>query len=244
MARLVIFDTTVRGVDLPPGPVILGRSKRADVPIRDEILSRKHCTIVPTASGWNLIDLNSSNGTYLNGLRVEKSELKPDDVIEIGNTVIVLLDTDSWRRGEGLTRLRNPLKAQELVQTLKRRAVVPGREVPGREKAAGAIPPGERRVRKPLPARERRRARAGARALEGLEGGDILSLPIARDVLEAYAFHRLVSHAARGSPRLRKLLERILERLATREAFGADLAGLRDLVRKVVGEEIARVVGV
>ena len=82
MARLVIFDETVRGLDLPKHPVILGRSQKVDVPIHDPILSRKHCSIVPAGSGLCLIDLNSSNGTYLNGQPIERSELKFDDIIE------------------------------------------------------------------------------------------------------------------------------------------------------------------
>jgi len=51
MARLMIFDDCVRGLDLPEHAIIVGRSKRVDVPIRDRILSRKHCSIIPMESG-------------------------------------------------------------------------------------------------------------------------------------------------------------------------------------------------
>lgn len=118
MARLMIFDDCVRGLDLPDHAIIVGRSKRVDVPIRDRILSRKHCSIIPMESGFSLVDLKSQNGTFVNGSRIEKAELEYDDVIEIGETVIVILDTDSWERGEGLTRLRNPVKAQDLIQRI------------------------------------------------------------------------------------------------------------------------------
>ena len=123
MARLMIFDDRVRGLDLPDHAIIVGRSKRVDVPISDRILSRKHCSIIPMESGCSIVDLKSQNGTFVNGSRIDKAELEYDDVIEIGETVIVILDTDSWERGEGLTRLRNPVKAQDLIQRINRKTV-------------------------------------------------------------------------------------------------------------------------
>ncbi|MEE3053597.1 MAG: FHA domain-containing protein [Planctomycetota bacterium] len=137
MARLMIFDDRVRGLDLPDHAIIVGRSKRVDVPISDRILSRKHCSIIPMESGCSIVDLKSQNGTFVNGSRIDKAELEYDDVIEIGETVIVILDTDSWERGEGLTRLRNPVKAQDLIQRINRKTVPVSDLAPGAGVAAG-----------------------------------------------------------------------------------------------------------
>ena len=137
MARLMIFDDRVRGLDLPEHAIIVGRSKRVDVPISDRILSRKHCSIIPMESGCSIVDLKSQNGTFVNGSRIDKAELEYDDVIEIGETVIVILDTDSWERGEGLTRLRNPVKAQDLIQRINRKTVPVSDLAPGAGVAAG-----------------------------------------------------------------------------------------------------------
>ena len=136
MARLMIFDDRVRGLDLPEHAIIVGRSKRVDVPISDRILSRKHCSIIPVESGCTIVDLKSQNGTFVNGSRIDKAELEYDDVIEIGETVIVILDTDSWERGEGLTRLRNPVKAQDLIQRINRKTVPVSDLAPGAGAAA------------------------------------------------------------------------------------------------------------
>ena len=73
-------------------------------------------------SGFSIVDLKSQNGTFVNGERIDKADLEYDDVIEIGETVMVILDTDSWNRGEGLTRLRNPVKAQEQIQKINGKA--------------------------------------------------------------------------------------------------------------------------
>src|SRR2546422_6154269 len=102
MARLVIFDDRVRGMELPGRPVLIGRSRKNDLPINDGLLSRKHCSVVPMGTGYRLMDLKSSNGTYLNGKRIEKVDLHVDDIIEIGHTVIVFLEDGVWSRGEGL----------------------------------------------------------------------------------------------------------------------------------------------
>ena len=51
MARLVIFDDRMRGLDLPEHAVVIGRSRKVDVPISDGILSRKHCSILPVDGG-------------------------------------------------------------------------------------------------------------------------------------------------------------------------------------------------
>jgi pSer/pThr/pTyr-binding forkhead associated (FHA) protein len=118
MAKLVVFDETVRGVELPECGVVIGRSRRVDLPLEDRLLSRKHCIIVPVNDTYCVADLKSANGTFLNGVQVMHSVLEFDDVIEVGNTVLVFLDSGTWERGEGLTSLRNPVKAQELIQRL------------------------------------------------------------------------------------------------------------------------------
>jgi hypothetical protein len=51
MARLVIFDEAVRGLDLPKRPVILGRSQRAEVPLPDPDLWRERCGLISVGGG-------------------------------------------------------------------------------------------------------------------------------------------------------------------------------------------------
>ncbi|HVR74147.1 MAG TPA: FHA domain-containing protein [Planctomycetota bacterium] len=249
MARLVIFDETVRGVDLPSRPVILGRSKKTDIPIHDEVLSRKHCTIVPAteegassraaAPGLRLIDLNSSNGTYLNGSRIKRSALKFDDIIEIGNTVIVLLDTDTWNRGDGLTRLRNPLKAQELIQAIKKRS--------GLAKSKNGAPaPGESasKPRRPAGARSRQKGKAAAAPGPPDVLSDFLSGPLAAELMEAYVLHQIVALGAKRSRKLRKMLRSVLERiLLERPLPGGPLGGGMDQLRAAVRSAVAEVLG-
>ncbi|MHC5039547.1 MAG: SpoIIE family protein phosphatase [Planctomycetota bacterium] len=70
------------------GPVTIGRSKRNKIRLRDDLISRKHCRIYPRGGGFHLDDLDSRNGTWLNGARIQSSPLKPGDVIDVGRCTL------------------------------------------------------------------------------------------------------------------------------------------------------------
>jgi hypothetical protein len=72
-----------------PGGATMGRSRHCDVMVDDPNVSRKHAEIRPRGGSWVLSDLSSTNGSRLNGRRLEGSEvLKPGDEIELGTSVI------------------------------------------------------------------------------------------------------------------------------------------------------------
>jgi pSer/pThr/pTyr-binding forkhead associated (FHA) protein len=193
MPRLIVFDDQVRGVDLPEGTVIIGRSKKSDVPIRDTILSRKHCAIVATGDSYRVVDLKSSNGTFLNGSAIDKAELSYDDVIEIGNTVMVFMESEVWQRGEGLARLRNPVKAQELIQRIRlneeKKKRIPVRRLLARKRGA-----------------ERARDLIRSVPLLDGDGGDAFI-----DVLEDFGVYKTMSLLLRNRPEIRRLVAESIE---------------------------------
>jgi hypothetical protein len=72
-----------------PAGVVLGRSRQSDVMVDDPNVSREHAEVRPRGGSWVLSDLNSTNGSRLNGRRVDHPEvLKPGDEIELGTTVL------------------------------------------------------------------------------------------------------------------------------------------------------------
>lgn len=72
-----------------PGGVTLGRSRQCDVMLDDPNVSRTHAEIRARGGSWILTDLGSTNGSRLNGRRVDGSEvLKPGDEIELGTSRI------------------------------------------------------------------------------------------------------------------------------------------------------------
>lgn len=53
--------------------VVLGRSSEAQFQVEDDGISRKHAKVVALGDGrFQLVDLASTNGTYLNGLKVQR----------------------------------------------------------------------------------------------------------------------------------------------------------------------------
>jgi signal transduction histidine kinase len=69
--------------------VRVGRSSD-DLPLTDYTVSRRHAEISPQGRGWYLTDLKSSNGTYVNGSRLERPvRLKHGDQIRLGSTLMV-----------------------------------------------------------------------------------------------------------------------------------------------------------
>jgi two-component system cell cycle response regulator len=72
--------------------VILGRALAADVRVNDTKVSRKHAKITvnegPGSNEYVLTDLNSRNGTYLNGQRVKSQVLRNGDKIAIGDHIL------------------------------------------------------------------------------------------------------------------------------------------------------------
>jgi pSer/pThr/pTyr-binding forkhead associated (FHA) protein len=66
----------------------IGRSSQNNLIVKDLGASRFHCKILPDAGQLLLVDLESSNGTYLNNVRIQESQaLQNGDKIKIGDTI-------------------------------------------------------------------------------------------------------------------------------------------------------------
>lgn len=63
------------------GPVLVGRARDCQLRLDDEGLSRRHARLLPTAEGLQVEDLGSTNGTMLNGQRVERAMAHAGDEI-------------------------------------------------------------------------------------------------------------------------------------------------------------------
>lgn len=79
--------------------LLIGRSDHNDIPISSRFISRHHALLVRHGSSTFLMDLNSTNGTFVNAKRVSNHVLVHDDVITIGHHKIKFHDTDARIRG-------------------------------------------------------------------------------------------------------------------------------------------------
>jgi len=67
---------------------ILGRLDTNTIPVKDGKASREHAKIYKQGSAFAIVDLNSSNGTFVNGQKITKRMLEPGDEISIGVVVM------------------------------------------------------------------------------------------------------------------------------------------------------------
>jgi hypothetical protein len=69
-------------------PLVIGRVPSADLCLDDEQVSWRHAQIERTGETFSVADLDSTNGTLVNGQRVSQSSLRDGDRIQIGRTVL------------------------------------------------------------------------------------------------------------------------------------------------------------
>ena len=83
-ARLVSLDGGA-SVDIEKDLVLVGRDEDCDVRLEHKSISKLHCVIVKTDGLLLLRDLGSTNGTRVNGQRVRRAALLPNDTLAIAN---------------------------------------------------------------------------------------------------------------------------------------------------------------
>ena len=69
--------------------VVIGRSKDCDIQVADPNVSRRHAEVRQEGAAHWVVDLDSTNGTEVNGRRLKRAKLRPGDTITVGSTELV-----------------------------------------------------------------------------------------------------------------------------------------------------------
>ena len=89
-AKIVISNGGFDGMEyvLRDEETLIGRNPTTDVTLLDENISREHALILfdPESDAYTIEDLQSTNGTKVNGKGIRSHELQPGDEIQIGHT--------------------------------------------------------------------------------------------------------------------------------------------------------------
>jgi predicted component of type VI protein secretion system len=72
-------------VEMTKADMLVGRHSEADVRLSLPDISRRHCRFVYADGNWRVFDLNSLNGVFINGERLEEATLFDKDRIRIGS---------------------------------------------------------------------------------------------------------------------------------------------------------------
>ena len=97
---LVEIEGEVHNLALSHKPLVMGRSKKCNVRFADSLMSSKHCEVSLNDKGRIVVkDLNSTNGTFINDVKVEAGHVFIGDVLRVGN-INITIDTSKLTRSE------------------------------------------------------------------------------------------------------------------------------------------------
>ena len=81
-------------IPLPAAGVVLGADATCDVVLQDVAVSRKHVSIVPCEAGFDVTDLGSRNGTWLDGAKISRATVPPGSTLRIGTSLVQMLPAE------------------------------------------------------------------------------------------------------------------------------------------------------
>jgi pSer/pThr/pTyr-binding forkhead associated (FHA) protein len=94
-AALLIRNGGFEGMryEISEEETLIGRNPRTDITLLDDGISREHALILfdPSTASYTVEDLQSTNGTKLNGKRIRNQALNHGDELQIGSTVFQFL---------------------------------------------------------------------------------------------------------------------------------------------------------
>src|SRR5712691_8021573 len=117
MALLHAVAGALRGAtfQLVAEEVTIGRQESNQLCVGDPSVSRQHCVIQPQEDGFQIRDLGSINGTFVNGKRVDERILEDGDKIRIGDTVFHFAVKEDELADQHLALPDNALVAKSCV---------------------------------------------------------------------------------------------------------------------------------
>ena len=94
---LMFNDSVLRQIESDKKEITIGRDSENDIQIDNISVSRVHAKIIEGPNYYLLQDLSSTNGTFVNGKRVNQKYIKEDDEIVIGKHTI-MVDINNFQK--------------------------------------------------------------------------------------------------------------------------------------------------
>ncbi|MBI2066645.1 MAG: sigma 54-dependent Fis family transcriptional regulator [Deltaproteobacteria bacterium] len=162
--QLIIVEGPGKGkkLALTQPRIRIGKRETNEFMVEDTTVSRNHLEILQADDSYLLKDLNSTNGTYINDIRVKEAYLAPGDIIRIGNTRIEFVAFDekvqiepSSKNEFGLLvgrsrKMRQIFGILEKISPTNATVIIEGETGTGKEVVARAIHQNSARKAKPF----------------------------------------------------------------------------------------------
>ena len=97
--------------------VTIGRARSNQIIVDDPSVSAHHAVLLRTGASYSLKDLNSTNGTRINGDCVTDAELKDGDTIRFGSVTAIFAGVYS-KRSQGIRKFWRSISSQERAQPI------------------------------------------------------------------------------------------------------------------------------
>ncbi len=97
MPQLIITkgDRTGEHFALSDKPILIGRAPACDIILHDASISSRHARLEREAGAWFLSDLDSSNGTLVNGQPIRRAPIQEGDILTLGDEELIFRDNAS-----------------------------------------------------------------------------------------------------------------------------------------------------
>lgn len=122
MATLCLLDDVgliANRWELNDKPISIGRDDSAEIVLDDESLSRQHFLVFRDKEGYSLQDLDSQNGTWVDGKRTHTTRLKHHDCIVAGRTIFLFDErTIAEKKIVPAAIIERPITDQPTMQSL------------------------------------------------------------------------------------------------------------------------------
>ncbi|MFH1262084.1 MAG: DUF4388 domain-containing protein [Pseudomonadota bacterium] len=118
---LRFLDGENEGVEIrvnPPRELTIGRSEECDIFLGEKKISRKHCRVVVNEKEVRALDLQSTNGTFVNRKKIVEVDLKGGDKLQIGTTVIEITVDRQKRSAIVAEDTLSKARAEEKVESI------------------------------------------------------------------------------------------------------------------------------
>jgi Nif-specific regulatory protein len=117
--RLLAISGSLAGTVQPiaEGPFSIGRDPSNQLNLIDPMVSDRHCTLQTAGGRFELVDLESHNGTFINGIPIHRKFVQHGDTIRIGNSELLFL-THEDEQVAGASRL-NPSPSASTVTSMR-----------------------------------------------------------------------------------------------------------------------------